>query len=470
MRVSFTLLLATLALLLSACGNTKVDVSAMPQFRYYIEAKFTSQLENTLIIEGSGIEQMTFKLSGRGFTADVPLDTEVPVRERTRLTYAEVGDYTVNIQFFKADGTPLLQDTVKWSFSLESPNNPIVGFATSATNDSHVILLVSESRDAHTNEIWIEGDLSNEEGPKGSWRAIPGFSKVPVHLTEPDGMKTVRVKLRNDYKNETELRTIQILKKTTIPSNCRAIPRGTGTVNRYFELLLAADNDGPVSFRVYGDLVEPSGFFEFKGAGTHVPLKLTAGAGVKNLTVQIRDEAENYCAPQTIQVTSDPDYVGEGIRIKDRLIWTDTDQLVVEPWTDHFDDDTIEMFIHGDVVSDSNTFQWVPFRSELTVTLTPTDGTRWVRVQYRINGNLTSYRASAVYLRPNVLIQAGSSTPYKIIASDIINLNYLTITGCVESYNQVAYAASYNCTASGATATIVYTFKDGTTVTKSANF
>jgi hypothetical protein len=470
MRFYATWIMVAVAGLLAACGNTKIDVSAIPQFRYYVESKYTAQVENTLIIEGNGVEQLTFKLSGRGFTADIPLDSEVPVRPRTKLQYAEVGDYVVNIQFFKSDGTPLLQDVLKWSFSLESPDNPIVGFANNATNDSRVVLLVSESRDPLTNEIWIEGDLSIEENPKGAWRSIPEFSKVPIHLTEDDGMKTLRVKLRNDFKNETELKTIQIRKKTTSPTHCQVEVRGVGSQNRYFEIMAYAENDGPVFYRIYGDVSDSKEFKEFVGTGTRIPIKLTSGSGVKTLTVQIRDEAENYCLREDIQVNSDPAYVGEGLRIKDDKVWSDSNQVTVLPWTDGFKDDQVEMYIHGDILDDDNTFQWIPFKSELEVSLQPTDGTRWVRVQYRINGNLTSFRATSVYLKPFIMIQNGTDTPFKIIGSDIIQLNHLTLTGCAEPYNQVAYAASYKCTPNAAAATIVYTLKDGSTITKSANF
>lgn len=470
MRFYATWILTVFAWLLAACGNNKIDVSAIPQFRYYVESKYTSQLENTLVIEGTGVEQLTFKLSGRGFSADVPLETEVPVKPRTKLQYAEVGDYVVNIQFFKSDGTPLLQDSLKWSFSLESPDNPIVGFASNATNDSRVVLLVSESRDPLTNEIWIEGDLSIEENPKGAWRTIPEFSKVPIRLTEEDGMKTLRVKLRNDFKNETEMKTIQIRKKTTAPTNCNVVVRGAGSQNRYFEVALSAENDGPVFYRIFGDVSDPQVFNEFVGTGTRVPIRLTSGTGVKNLTVQIRDEAENFCLRKDIKVTSDPTYVGEGLRIKDDKVWTDSNVVTVLPWTDGFADDVVEMYIHGDIADDDNTFQWIPFKTELDVTLQPTDGTRWVRVQYRINGNLTSFRATSVHLKPQLWILNGTDTPYKIVASDIIQLNHLTLTGCVEAYNQVAFAASYKCTPNAAAATIVYTLKDGSTITKSMNF
>jgi hypothetical protein len=455
---------------MEGCGNNKIDVSAIPQFRYYIESKYTSQVENTLVIEGSGVETLFFKLSGRGFSADVPLDKETPVRPRTKIQYSEVGDYIVNIQFFKSDGTPLLQDTLKWSFSLESPENPIVGFASNATNTSRVNLLVSESRDPLTNEIWIEGDLSIEENPKGAWRAIPEGSKVPIRLTEDDGVKTLRIKLRNDYKNETELKTVQIRKKTTTPSNCRIEVRGKGSQNRYFEILLAAENDGPLFYRVIGDIGEVSTFKEFNASGERVPVIMTEGVGTKSLTILVRDEAENYCPRKDILVDSDPNYEGEGVRIKDDKVWTDSNTLTVQPWTDGFSDDQVEMYIHGNIVDDDNTFQWVPFKPELDVTLQPSEGTRWIRVQYRINGNLSSFRATPVYLKPSVSIQNGTDTPYRIVASNIIQLNHLTLTGCVEAYNQVAFAASYKCTPNAAAATIVYTLKDGSTITKSANF
>ncbi len=470
MQSLFSILIGFVALALTACGNNKIEVSALPQFRYFVESKFTGQVENTLVVEGTDIGQMSFKLSGHGFTADVPLDKEIPVQARTKFQYIEVGDYIVNVQFFKADGTPLLQDSLKWSFSLESPQNPIVGFASNATNDARVVLLIAESRDPTTNEIWVEGDLANEMSPLGMWRPIPTTSKLPIRLTEADGMKQLKVKLRNSFKNETELKTIQILKKSQGPINCRVDVKGLGTVNRYFEINVAGENDGPIFYRVFGDAVEPFGFQEFTAAGTKVPIKLTAGAGTKFITVQIRDVAENYCLQQDLEITSDPSYAGEGLRIKDAQVWTDSNQVVVEPWIDRFEGDTIEMYVHGDIVDDDATFQWVAWKPELTVTLQPTDGTRWVRVQYRINGELTSFRFASVYLKPNIIILPGTDTPYRLVVAEIISLESLTITGCTQTYSQLAFAASFKCTPSGPTATVLYKLKDGTSFSKSASF
>ncbi len=470
MRYLGSIIMSLFALALTACGNNKIDVSALPQFRYFVESKFTGQVENTLVVEGTGVEQMTFKLSGHGFSADVPLDQEIPVKSRTKLQYSEVGDYIVKIQFFKADGTPLLQDSLKWSFSLESPDNPIVGFESLATNDSRVVLLVSESRDPLTDEIWIEGDLSAEENPKGAWRTIPSTSKVPLRLSEADGNKVLKVKLRNSFKNETDLKTIQILKKTQAPTNCRFEVRGAGTVNRYFELFLAADNDGPVYFRAFGDVVEPAGFQQFTGSGARVPLKLTADAGEKKFTIQIRDAAENYCLREDVKVISDPSYVSEGINVKDSRTWSDSNEVIVQPWIDHFADDTIEMYVHGDINADENTFQWIPWKPELTVNLQPSDGNRWVRVQFRINGLLTSFRYTPVYLKPNVLIQVGTDTPYRIVVANMIDLDKVTITGCVETYQMVTFSAGYKCTASAAAVSVQYFLKNGSTLTKTANF
>jgi len=470
MRKFFTILKIFAALGLTACGNTKVDVSPLPQFRYYVESKFTGQIENNLIVEGDGIDQLTFKLSGHGFTAEVPLDVEAPVRPKTRLQYVEAGDYAVIVQFFKSDGTPLLRDSLKWSFSLESPDNPIAGFANSATNDSHVVLLISASRDPQTNEIWVEGDLSSEESPSGSWRAIPSTSNLPLHLTEADGMKTLKIKLRNDFKNETEVKTLQILKKSHGPTNCKFQVKGTGTVNRMYELVVSAENDGPLFYRVFGDVSEPYGFQPFKGPSARVTVKLSPGVGVKNLTVQIKDAAENYCLREDFKVNSNPAFVGEGIFIKNNKTWTDVDQITVQPWIDHFADDTIEMYIHGDVVADSTTFRWIPWSPEVLVTLQPADGNRWVRVQFRVNGQLSSFRYTPVYLKPQVIIRPGIDSPYRLVASSFINLENLTITGCTETYNQVAFAASYRCTPNASSATITYLLKDGSSVSKSANF
>lgn len=465
-----SIILSLLAMALACCGQNKIEVSSLPQFRYYIESKLTGRLENTLIIEGGNTEQLKFMLSGTGFSADVPLNEELSLKPRVQLRYKELGDYSAKIHFFKADGTPLLQDTLKWSYSLSKPENPIAGFSSSAGHEFRVVLLVAESRDPGTNEIWVEGDLAADDLPRGSWREIPPSSKVPLHLSEGDGLKQIKFKLRNAYKNETEFKSAEILIKTEGPSNCQLETSGKGTVNRFFELKLSADNEGPVFYRVFGDLEEPMDFQKFTAKSMRVPLKLSKGAGEKKLTVQIRDEAENYCLREDLKIVSDPNYVSEGIQVKDKQSWSESSQVNLEAWTDHFSDDSIEMYVHGDIIADDNSFRWIPFKPDLSVQLQESDGNRWVRIQFRINGQTSNFRYTPIYLRPSLRVQTGSESPYTLVPANFVNLKSLTLTGCREAYQDVAYAPSFKCNPIAQVASIVYKLSDGSSLTKSVQF
>lgn len=452
-------------LLLWACGD-KVDISQLPPFRYYLESPFTGKTENALVVEGEALQSLFFKLGGQGFTAEAPLNVEMPVRPLTKLQFIEVGDYQLEVTFYKPDRTPLFKDTLPWSYSLESPNDPIVGFSEAATNDVFTVLLVAESRDPGTNEIWIEGDIAPEESPEGKWRPIPATSNVPLRLSAADGLKTVKIRLRNEFKNPTAEKVLQILKKSQPPTACEALVIGTGRASRFLPIRVSAQNDGPLYYRVYGDLDGASNFQKFEGH-LRTEILLSRGFGPKKFTVQIKDEAENYCLREEFTINYDATYQAEGISLKDKIIWSDNSDVTVLPRVDHFPSDSVEMFIHGDIEAGVHTFQWIPFREEVTVKLSPINGHRWVRVQYKVNGVETSFRHAPVYLKPFILAQSLGDGSYRLVLSDILGLDKLSISGCTNNYTDIAYSANLNCVPTGSQVDVRYDLLDGTSILRS---
>jgi hypothetical protein len=127
------------------------------------------------------------------------------------------------------------------------------------------------------------------------------------------------------------------------------------------------------------------------------------------------------------------------------------------------------MSISGNVVPSDETFQWIPYSAEVSVTLTPTSGTRHVIVQYRKDETLMAEVTASIFLKPYVQIN-GSGAVVDVIPSNIIGTQSLTVTGCAETYVQVPYAISYTCTKAGGSASITYYLSDGSTVTRSAAF
>lgn len=449
----------------TACGD-KIDVSQLPPLRYYLESPFVGETENKLIIEGEALQSLYFKLNGVGFTAEVPLNTEVPVRSETKLTFLEVGNYSLELTFYKPDGTPLFKDNLTWAYSLESPSDPIVGFSETATNDIHTLLLVAESRDPGTNEIWIEGDIAKDESPEGKWRTIPPTSKIPLKLSEADGLKTVRVRLRNEYRNPTAEKVLQIRKKTAPPASCTATVIGSGIASRYLPIKVSGENEGSLYYRVFGDLEGASNFQKFEGS-MRTEVFLSRGTGVKKLSIQIKDEAENYCFRQEFSVNYDTSYKAESIAVKDQLIWSDDPEITVLPRVDHLPGDKVEMYLHGDIESGASSFQWIPYSEEAVVRLSPINGHRWVRVQFRINDQESNFRYAPIYLKPFLIAQALGGGTYKLTPSDILGLDKLSITGCVETYMNVAYQSQFSCQALASEISIRYDLSDGTSLTRS---
>ena len=105
---------------------------------------------------------------------------------------------------------------------------------------------------------------------------------------------------------------------------------------------------------------------------------------MKNVTIQIKDGAENYCLKNDYEILYDPEYEPGQVQIKGDPIWTDDTEVTINVAQDHLPSDEMEMYIFGGVDDADNTLQWIPYTEEdVTVPLAPVDGHRWVRVKFR---------------------------------------------------------------------------------------
>lgn len=76
-------------------------------------------------------------------------------------------------------------------------------------------------------------------------------------------------------------------------------------------------------------------------------------------------------------------------------------------------DDADSMFISGDIVKDSNTFQWIPHRNNITVNLSGADGKKTIKVKLRDSAGNESAETSA-----NITLDRGSPYEISIAISD----------------------------------------------------
>jgi hypothetical protein len=349
-----------------------------------------------------------------------------------------------------------------WIYSTEVPSKPIISILEEATNDTAVDVYSALNRGEHTKELWVDGDVQ-----KPDWLPIRLDSSAAVTLTESDGIKTLFVRYRNIFGTESvETVSISILKKSVPPTNCSVSTNSTTSADGTVRLQLSATNNGPLYFLVEGDVQGDGKYKSF--TDQHVETLTLTGGETNEFQVKLRDIAGNFCPDKTFQVTVDPTHLAEGIEVTDHALWTDNPIINVTPLLDHVSSDVAEMYIHGNVQPDSKTFQWIPFENSVDVQLTPVDGHRFVRAKYRLNGVESVVRSAGVYLQPFIRV-TGSSAPYAVELSDIVGLTSLTLTGCSETYNNVAFQSPLACTPVGLSLQADYYLTDGTSVRRTTD-
>lgn len=444
-----------------ACGQSQAS-SSSDSLVYKLEKPATNEGKNALILIFPNLKDYLIRISGTGLRASVAMDQLLPAQNRIELQYDAVGTYTLNLAVALGDGTEFLNDSLTWEYNHETPPLPIVSFSEAASSDEHVFLLVSSSRGPSVGEIWVEGDV---QPTQGQWYPIPNSGKVALALTAGEGIKSIKTRLRNQAGAESESIDLSIVRKDTPPKACAAVPIATTVLGDRLRLELSATNNGSMAYRVMGDVAKVFPFRTFEGL-TQAEVILSAGAGLKNLTVIMRDEAETYCPFIPLQIRVDPSYQTEAVVIDQVPLWTDNPNVVVKLRSDALPSDVVEMFIEGGVEPSVNTFRWIPFQATVPVELTASEGHRFVIVQYRRAEQLSEKVADGIFLRPYIKIFNNAGIR-ELLLSPIVGLSLITIEGCQEIYLNRSYADRLPCTIRGGPITIRYDLIDGSSLTRS---
>ncbi len=435
--------------------------------KYYLEREATATKSNTLRLDILGNFAPKFSLSGTGFTADVALGEMLEAQDVTTLTSDDFGQVTINIMLFQENDRAYLSDSLTWKSSPEVPPVPEPYFSENASADAWVYLVLPSSKGKNVKEVWVEGDLDASVS-SGKYYDIPNDDQVLLQLSEGDGIKNLQIRYRNIFGTDGDPTDLQIVRKSVGPQNCRANPVSSATATGSIRTRIQADNDGPLYYKIQGDIATEAAFIKFTDSVDEW-IELSAGEGKKSITVKIKDAADNPCEDIDLVITYDRSYAPGAISIQGEPLWTDSEEIVILPQFDHLAGDDITMSISGGVLASATTFQWIPYTEQMTVTLTPTNGTRHVIVQFKKDSTVMSEVSVPIYLKPYVLIN-GTGAVVQIASSNIIGLSSMTVTGCSEAYIDIPYSASLTCTKSGPEASVTYKLTDGTSVTRSASF
>jgi hypothetical protein len=459
-------------LLFGACAPAPAASSDRAEVTYALERVATGAPRNALHFDFSAAEAdepYRIRLAGSGFTADVALDEIVDIQDTVEFTLGAEGDYSVDMEIFQPNGTPYIEETLSWSYSTVIPEPPILSFTEEATNDVDIGLLVAASRAEEDTEIWVEGEDLAGDHAAGYWDTLSDSGIYLLKTTADDGVKSMSVKLRNIYGMESELVDASILKKSTPPTDCRAETAAGGSDSSSIAVQLFAVDTGPVFYAVFGDTREDGEFTEFTSGDT-VTVDLTGGEGVKTFTVQIRDLAGNYCDEIEKTVTVSADYSEAILEVDGTPLWTDAATVDLNIRFDHYpSEEPFEMILTGDIAG-ANVGTWIDYDTTATVAFMAGAGDKRIHARVRDKDGTETYSVGArIYYTPGVSFTNAGGADRNVIVSDIYGMTNVTITGCTQTFNQVAYAASYFCTPSGGQVSVLYKLDDGTSFTRSGN-
>ncbi len=473
-----TIPLALVAASLHGCGETKSSSDEALTVLYSLTRQYTALPtdELTLDVLGGSDDRYTFSLYSATARSSVEQDTPLPlVSQSILLSYATEGVHFVDFKVQKETGLPYIFEILTWEFSTEIPDVPLISFDRLATNTLTNNLLVSETRSANTTEIWAGGDVNfaGKAGidDDGYWQDLKMTDKVVrVALSPGDGPKVVQGKFRNIFGSESGLAVpAEIILKQTPPTGCSADLLTPVIGNNKVSIKMSAVDPYRVFYSVTGSVKSVVNERAFT-SGEVVFVYVSPQAGTKTITVFITDIAGNICLTKDMTITVDPTFESERIDVVDHPNWTDTENVVLDVFFDHFaDQEPLQLKITGDVAG-ANTNAWIPYGQGVAVTLNPTtSGRRTIFAQYKDVAGVESYLiAKSIFLKPTLtLLDAGGGLK-NVVASAIPGISSVTIAGCVETYTNVAYQASFPCQPNPLTITFTYTFANGSTLTKTA--
>lgn len=446
---------------------------------YHIERQYTGVETNRFVIEAlPGVEdKYDFSLTSETAELDLAPGEHPLVSQAIDFTYSDEGVYSAEFKVTNKGSQPYIFEVINWEYSLERPDPPVISFYKQATSTLSNYLLVSDSRSSNTTGIWIGGDISTEGKADledgGYWQDLAESQvSAPIDLTPGDGVKEIFAKFRNIYGNVSEMGLpAQIRLKQTPPTDCDAVPLSSTISNNKLSLKMFGTDPYQLYYSASGDVKLAVDQNKFENEEI-VYLYLEPTAGDKTLTIFIEDIAGNFCLEKEIAVTIDPDFESEGIFVEGNNYWTDSADIIVDVYFDHFpDQEPLQLKITGDVTGEG-TQAWIPYQQNLPVTLTngATPGSRTIYAQYKDAAGVESYlMATRIFLKPSVSLQDAGGGVKNVIISQILTMDTVTITGCSESYVDVLWAASFTCTPTlAAPITVTYKFPDDSTLVKTA--
>lgn len=450
---------------LVSCGGN--DGLLDKDIAYQLDRTYTNTDSNVLRISSSNPGLYKIILTGQGFYSSLALGQEHNLPDEVVLNYDVEGIYTMGIVISGEDGVAIIDDVITWEYSTEVPARPLVKFSEVASKDQELTLILSDFLSSKDREVWIEGDL--EKNPQGSWYDIPPSLVLNIRLSAPDGKKILRFKYRNIYGTESVMTTRDIIKKYFGPKNCAVLAQNEVVNKAEVRLQLSVENDGDMFYRISGDINKKtysSQFSRFQNILSKIVQLDDSEQGLKNLTIEMKDIAGNVCPTINVPINYDKTADVHIIEIKDKKFYTDEETVILKNNYVYLEGDKPEMKILGSLVTTDKTFEWVPYEEEVEIQLRPSNGMRYIFVEYRYDpedpGSVSPRTSMGIMLKPVVVLfdRGGYVDVYTNKIDDVASF---TITGCDEEYNGLTnddYVSFFKCTNMKDKVTVKYLFSD----------
>lgn len=195
------------------------------------------------------------------------------------------------------------------------------------------------------------------------------------------GDYVVLVNLRDPSNREVSDSSLRITIDNTPPSGglVKINDGATETDSRSVTLTLSASGD-PRGVFMEGDLVDDTNTFKWINYTSRIVVNLTDTDGEKKVQVRFRDAARNVSGVVTATITLDRKApTSTYIVIQDGVKYTATRNVTLKLRAVNAD----KMLIDGDVIDDNLTFDFISFREQVPVTLSPKDGVKHVGVIFK---------------------------------------------------------------------------------------
>lgn len=238
-------------------------------------------------------------------------------------------------------------------------------------------------------KMYIDGDLTGSIVRQ--W--IPYEEKKELQLTETDGNKTISVELEDDVGNRRKASSSIILDSTapkikSVKSvNVDNSADNDGIYLEGTQVKIEAETDETeltvtiqISSPISGYTSNISNMNPVRDKYEYIwDTRLLQSAEDYKARIEARDKAGNSIIDESLvmAILSKPIEQKISINNDDKTTRSQSVELTISA------DNAKEMYISGDVMDDENTFDWIKFSKSLKVSLTPDDGTKTVKTEFR---------------------------------------------------------------------------------------